>query len=368
MEPKLTIGSAIYNLDESILRAHIEGIIPQLTDETELLLIDDCSTNNAGDVCREYAEKDSRIRYIRQEKNGGLARVRNRTVEEAAGKWILFADGDDLLSDYFVETALRFSDTDADIIIHERLKFIEEKQSEEPCAVRELTFLPNGAGRALSISCLCLSPTPQYLGLSARAFYHAAWGGLYKKEFLCRNELLFPAGQKKAQDAVFNTHAYSCAEKIAYLPYVMYYYRGNPQGITHRYSGNLPEIYKSLLGHLGDALQKYYADDAAVQQKYTDHRVMACVIDNMRLDFFHKDNPHSREERRQAFLSFIDSAPYKQAIADFDPRRSGRWEWALPVKLISAKNFAALDLFVGNEHAYSLLCGIYKRAAMLIHH
>ena len=55
MPLKLSIATAVYNLDEAFLRAHIERICAQLTDECELLLIDDCSTNNSGEVCREYA-------------------------------------------------------------------------------------------------------------------------------------------------------------------------------------------------------------------------------------------------------------------------------------------------------------------------
>ena len=214
------------------MRAHIDGLRGQLTDETELLLIDDCSTNNSGEVCKEYADADSRIRYIRMEENGGLSSVRNRTIAEAQGKWIFFADGDDLFSEHFVETALRFQEAQEDIIIHERLKFLEQKQEEQPCTVTALTPVKEGAGRELSISCMCLDPSyGTRCGLSSRAFYHAAWGALYRKEFLVKNNLLFPVGQKKAQDAVFNTEAYFHAERIAYLPYIMYYYRGNPQGI-----------------------------------------------------------------------------------------------------------------------------------------
>ena len=224
MSVQLSIGTAVYNLEESFLRAHIDGLREQLTDETELLLIDDCSTNNSGEVCKEYADADSRIRYIRMEENGGLSSVRNRTIAEAQGKWIFFADGDDLFSEHFVETALRFREAQEDIIIHERLKFLEQKQEEQPCTVTALTPVKEGAGRELSISCMCLDPSyGTRCGLSSRAFYHAAWGALYRKEFLVKNNLLFPVGQKKAQDAVFNTEAYFHAERIAYLPYIMYY-------------------------------------------------------------------------------------------------------------------------------------------------
>ena len=362
MALKLSIGSAIYNLEESFLREHIEGILGQLTDETELLLIDDCSTNHSPDICKEYAAKDPRIRYIRMDENSGLSSVRNRTVEEAEGEWIFFADGDDLFSDYFISTALKFMDEKYDIIIHERLKFTEQKQPDSPCRVKNTVELPPQAGKKISISCLCLDPNlGTQLGLPPRAFYHAAWGAFYRKDFLVKNHLLFPVGQKKAQDAVFNTRTYFYAQNIAYLPYIMYYYRNNPQGITHRYTENLQITLASLEKHLSACMQEYYPHDADVRERFVNHRIMAIIMDNLRLNIFHKDNPKSREQRKREYFNFIEEEPYKTAISVFDPQKSGRWEWHLPVKLIQSKNFRLLDFFFGNNTVFRYTCALDRR-------
>jgi glycosyltransferase involved in cell wall biosynthesis len=362
MAIKLTIGTAVYNLDEAFLRAHIEGIVRQLTDEVELLLIDDCSTDHSGDVCREYAEQYDNVRYIHMGMNSGLSAVRNRTIREAAGEWIFFADGDDLLSDYFVETALRFSGAVQDIIILERLKFVEQKPEEQPCQITELNPLPAEAGRELSISCLCLDQTiTAQLGLPSRAFYHAAWGALYHKEFLIENNLLFPVGQKKAQDSVFNTMAYYAAKRIAHLPYILYFYRNNPGGITRRYSADLRAIFEMLIGHFETCIEALYAGDADVRRRFNNQRIMSIVMDYMRLNVFHKGNPKPKAQRKEDFFSFIDSEPYKSAIADFDPKTSDRWEWLLVVSLIRKRKFDTLDRFVGNDKAFRILSGAYKR-------
>ncbi len=366
MAIELTIGTAVYNVGERFLRPHIEGILRQLTDETELLLIDDCSTDNSGDICREYAAADSRVRYIRLEKNSWLSTVRNRTIAEAAGRWILFADGDDLLSDHFVETFLNLCDSynkaNFDIVIHDRIKFAGQKGSEQPCALTEATLLPPEAARALSVSCLCFDPTlSKPLGLGSRAFYHAAWCAIYRKEFLVQNELLFPVKQKKAQDSVFNTEAYFRAQKIAYLPYVLYYYRSNEQGITQRYSADFQQMAQSLIDHLVEAGQKCYPYDNDVKTRFYSHRLLSLTVDNMKLNLFHRDNPKTRRERKRDFLTFVETEPYKTAIQSFDPKASGRWGWALTIRLAQKKRFALLDLFMGSPKAYALLSGAYER-------
>ena len=366
MSVKLSIASAVYNLDEGFLRNHIEGILPQLTDEVELLLIDDCSTNNSGAVCKEYADANENVRYIKMEQNGGLSRVRNRSIEEAQGKWIFFADGDDILSKHFVKTALGFFDSDADIIIHERLKFIDALPEDAPCSVNELTKLPDDAGEILSISCMCLDTNiSKQFGMSNHAFYHAAWGGLYSKAFLTENALLFPPGQKKAQDAVFNAETYYHAKKIEYLPYVMYFYRGNPEGITRRYSKDLHSILNSLVALLSEQKERFFADNADVNASFQNNRLMSCVMDNMRLNIFHKDNPKSKKERKAEFLAFIEEEPYKSAIEGFDAKAYDRLDWLLAAKLIRKKRFGVLDKLVSDDKVFSTCSGAYKRIAKL---
>ena len=319
MAIKLTIGTAVYNVGEEFLRLHIEGVAKQLTDEVEFLLIDDCSTDNSGEICREYAEKDSRIRYIKMEKNGGLSCVRNRTIDEAEGKWIFFADGDDLLSGYFVKTALSFYDSDDDIIIHDRGVFTKQKPDESPCDVKELIAVPDGAGRELSLSSLCLKPIDlKKYNLGSEVFYHAAWGAIYSKRFLTENNLKFPEGQKKAQDSVFNTYAYYEAKRIAYLPYTMYFYRKNMQGITKRYSADFTDMAKSLIGHHYNCIKNIYFNDKDVEALYKKHRVISLALDAMKLNFFHKNNPNSRKVRKKGFTDFVNTEPFKSAIDNYE--------------------------------------------------
>lgn len=367
MAVMLTIGTAVYNVGEDFLRAHIEGIKKQLTDETELLLIDDCSTDNSGDICKEYADSDDRIRYIKLDKNGGLSCVRNRTINEAAGKWIFFADGDDLFSDYFIETALSFSDADYDIIIHDREVFYENKNTEKNCDIKQLINVPKEAGREISLSCLCLKPFDcSKYNLGQNTFYHAAWGAIYRKDFLLKKELEFPVGQKKAQDSVFNTYAYFYAENIAYLPYPMYYYRKNLQGITQRYSKDFAEMIRSLIKHHYTCIEKLYGNDEEIKKLYRQNRVMTFVLDGIRLNFFHKDNPNGKKTRKEEFLSFIESEPFKSSIAEFDLKSCDWWGWRVPIKLSRKKNFEMLDFLLKHRRILRLYGGLECRFNRLV--
>lgn len=73
----------------------VESVINQTCGEAwELLVIDDCSTDDTPEVVRGYA-KDPRIRYLRRKQNRGVAAARNLGIREARGKYVAFLDADD---------------------------------------------------------------------------------------------------------------------------------------------------------------------------------------------------------------------------------------------------------------------------------
>ena len=72
----------------------IRSVIDQTYTKWELIIVDDCSTDNTDEVVASF--HDDRIRYFKNEKNMGAALTRNRALREARGEWIAFLDSDDL--------------------------------------------------------------------------------------------------------------------------------------------------------------------------------------------------------------------------------------------------------------------------------
>ena len=73
----------------------ISSVLVQTYENWELIIVDDCSTDNTDEIIAPYLA-DVRIKYIKNEKNSGAAVSRNRALREAKGKWIAFLDSDDL--------------------------------------------------------------------------------------------------------------------------------------------------------------------------------------------------------------------------------------------------------------------------------
>ena len=94
-----------YNTDKFIKQS-IESVIDQTYKNWELIIVDDCSTDNTDDVVASIS--DERIIYLKNKVNSGAAMSRNRALREAKGRWIAFLDSDDLWSPDKLEKQIKF--------------------------------------------------------------------------------------------------------------------------------------------------------------------------------------------------------------------------------------------------------------------
>ena len=91
---------------EPYLRKCLDSIVNQTYKDLEILLIDDCSPDNCGKICDEYAKRDNRIRVFHLLQNGGLSSARNKGLNEANGEYIGFVDSDDWIEYNMYEVLL----------------------------------------------------------------------------------------------------------------------------------------------------------------------------------------------------------------------------------------------------------------------
>lgn len=92
--PIVSIIVPVYKVPENFLRQCIESCTNQTLKDIEIILVDDGSPDNSGNICDEFAEKDSRVKVIHKQ-NGGLVSARNAGYDAAVGDWQMYLDGDD---------------------------------------------------------------------------------------------------------------------------------------------------------------------------------------------------------------------------------------------------------------------------------
>lgn len=85
----------------------INSVINQSYKNWELIIVDDCSTDNTDEIIKDFL-KDSRIKYLKNKENSGAAISRNKALRMAKGEWIAFLDSDDLWKHKKLEKQIRF--------------------------------------------------------------------------------------------------------------------------------------------------------------------------------------------------------------------------------------------------------------------
>lgn len=121
---KVSIIIPVYKVPEEYLRNCIESCINQTLKNIEIILIDDGSPDNCGEICDEYALKDSRIKVIHK-KNGGVSNARNYGILKSKGEYIGFVDADDWIEKDFYEEMILFGEKNkVDVVVS---GFVKEK-------------------------------------------------------------------------------------------------------------------------------------------------------------------------------------------------------------------------------------------------
>ena len=107
MNRLVSIITPSYNSSKFIEEC-VNSVISQTYLEWEMIIVDDCSTDNSRNLITKFAKEDDRIKPIFLEENVGAAEARNIAIKKSQGKYIAFLDSDDLWKNNKLETQLSF--------------------------------------------------------------------------------------------------------------------------------------------------------------------------------------------------------------------------------------------------------------------
>lgn len=131
MIPKIQVSIIMpaYNA-EKYISASIESVMNQTYKLWELIIINDGSTDDTGEIIKSYVRQDPRIKYIEKE-NGGQSRARNKGITEAKYDYIAFLDADDIWLPDKLEIQVKYlSETKADLIFSQGFIVLENNFSD----------------------------------------------------------------------------------------------------------------------------------------------------------------------------------------------------------------------------------------------
>src|SRR4051794_4114209 len=126
LRARVCIGMPVFNGQRYVAQA-IDSILSQTFTDLELIISDNDSTDNTGEICRTFAARDKRVNYTRLPSNIGAVANYNRVWSLAGGQYFKWAAHDDVLEPQFIEACVEALDADASAVLaYPRAKFIDE--------------------------------------------------------------------------------------------------------------------------------------------------------------------------------------------------------------------------------------------------
>lgn len=224
--PVVSIIIPLYN-SEKYIGECLDSILAQTLQNYEIIVVDDCSTDNSRAVVESYVAKfGRRLKLFSMEKNSGKPSLpRNKGLLLSRGEYVLFVDNDDMITPTALEELYTFAKNySAEVVYCEHyysadangknLKLAHKQKNifvDKPTF--ETNYLPDKIDKAI-----------QYL------FVAMPWSYMVKRTLLIENEIIFPDIIR--DDTIWTWHVVFCAQKILRIPNAMYIWRGTETSIT----------------------------------------------------------------------------------------------------------------------------------------
>lgn len=202
----ISIVVPIYNSEKTLIRC-IESIICQTYKNIELIMIDDGSIDSSGEICDEYASRDSRIKVFHT-KNSGISAARNMGLNNITGDYVMFVDSDDWIEKDMCSTMLMYAKKSNVLLVTSLANNIsdeEKNRTEVLCREKEQII-----------------PVDDEFSFMDDYALGVIWGTLY--DVRCIKSLRFEANLYVGEDTVFYAQAIRNCQKILFIPERFYNY------------------------------------------------------------------------------------------------------------------------------------------------
>lgn len=231
MNAKVSIIVPVHNAGK-YLEPCLNSLVNQTLQEIEIILVLDKPTDGSDAIAEAFAQKDNRIKLIKNEKNLHIGFSRNEGINQAKGQYIGFCDHDDCCENIMYETLYNNAiKNDAEVVVSD----FWLKTSSETVHYGFPKNLSPEEFRERTLQALILGLRSQP---NTDSFHNVnnVWNQLFKRDFIIKNNILFDDNKISTyEDSVFNIKVYTLTKKVHYVPINLYYHLTTSQNSFNSY-------------------------------------------------------------------------------------------------------------------------------------
>lgn len=218
-KPSISLIVPVFNASKTIDRC-LNSIENQTFKDIEVIVVNDGSTDNSGDLCRRYVKKDKRF-FLIEKGNEGVSSARNVAIGKAFGTYIGFVDSDDFIDKYFCEILFKIiTENNVDV-----LNFGYTRIDGERKIVNYSSFPKNRIIREPEIQKFLETSM-----LNNDLWY--PWRNFVKRELIEKNFIRFDENQRIGDDSLFNFKCFVFSKSVYSIKEPLYFYVNNPISLT----------------------------------------------------------------------------------------------------------------------------------------
>lgn len=302
-EIQISVIIPVYNV-KNYIEMSLKCLIKQTFRDFEIICIDDCSSDGTEQILKQYEDKTDYIHVYKNAVNMGAAESRNKGLQYAKGRYVIFLDGDDIFHEQLLEKLYDSCERD-----HSEAAFCMFQAFDEEHHVRSIDLYPmdveeriDNSNRNVLFQYLCFSPCNK----------------LVLKELLLKENISFQ-DLPNANDVYYSLMVITLVKQVSLVKEELIFYRENRSGnlSAHRKKGKTYFIY---------ALAKYLR--TVNERKLLTNENRRYILGAMISQVYSLYINCEEEKREQIRAVFVENmAPIYNEIYRTDLLELTRWEW-----------------------------------------
>lgn len=246
MNPLVSIVIPVYNIEEHLLQSCINTVLNQTYTNIEVILIDDGSKEEARIICDKIACKDLRIKVIHQE-NQGVSAARNNGTVVASGEYVIYVDGDDVISPIAVEEGVKHLIEDRVDAVFSGMEQIKQHEDFSKISTLSERFEIIREGQFDEIKRhLFAIDNPKFLKIMDRGYItRGPVCRMIRRTLALQNQ--FPLNIPIGEDLIWNMNLLNLCSSICVVYNIWYGYLKAEDSAIRKYYGNRIESVEEYL-------------------------------------------------------------------------------------------------------------------------
>lgn len=294
---ELSVVIPAYNAENFIERA-INSILFQKIEQEklEIIVVENGSNDNTTSVVEAISKKVSCVKLMHSKK--GVSNARNKGIDEATGKWLMFLDADDILIDEVTADELKvINEENADIFFYGHRTVAGDKPV---CDDSREEIFTEAKMESCKVKVL-KNPTR----------YMQAISKIYSRKFLCENEIKFNSSLRLSEDSEFLFRCLQKAKCVQFKNKIIYEAIPNTSSATRKLDGSKMQDYIYALKETNNYMQR---ESNVVREAFLIYILMHMNIAMVR-EVFSISNKEAFGDKYKAMCRAIKEPIFKNAIA-----------------------------------------------------